>query len=342
MSTAIEVQPGRRVFQIRTSMPFPLKTSNGYLGEGKEGWTVIDGGVNTPANRDLWEQALREIGIRFKDIKAIYVTHFHHDHLGLAGWMQRMTSAPVYMSNIDLTTVNRLIRPLDKDHYLKEILPLCRLQGWDDRLALELAADVETISPLITPLPELCPIEAGHRFSMGEETFTTVLVPGHSDGHLVFLGDKGSLFSGDTLLASYNLHATDWPHTTITDPLSRFLEALSFMKHAEIKEAYPGHGSKFGGFRERLAEIMGYHHRRLLEVLKALDSPKTAWQLACQIAPPADYIHIKRLVLAETLAYLQYLEKHLLISSFCQTAVVFYPLPGKASELCLSELMHKR
>jgi glyoxylase-like metal-dependent hydrolase (beta-lactamase superfamily II) len=89
------------IYIIRQQMPYPLRENNAYLTETDDGWAVIDLGIDIQETRELWEEALIIAGINFSSIKKIIVTHCHPDHLGAAGWMQRMTEAPVYISKRD-------------------------------------------------------------------------------------------------------------------------------------------------------------------------------------------------------------------------------------------------
>lgn len=86
------------IWQIRVPVPFPLRWVNGYLLRGEDGWTVLDPGLHNEASLAAWETAMREIGVGFGDVRQIVLTHHHPDHLGLAGWFQEKSGAPVRLS----------------------------------------------------------------------------------------------------------------------------------------------------------------------------------------------------------------------------------------------------
>lgn len=295
------------IFVIRTFMPFPLKETNAFLAEGPRGWTVVDSGVNTPENRAIWTSVLGELGIGFRQIKAIYITHHHHDHIGLAGWLQQQSEAPVYMSSPDLKTFQNLIM---SGEYEERIRKNCTRAGWPAALTHELALDIAAIDPLIRPYPHLSPWTEKD-ILWGGYNYQVRTVPGHSEGHLVFLSEEsGLLFPGDNVVGHTILHMTDWPHDEMSSPLSQYLGALDELLKYRLNNCLPGHGKAFTNLEERVRSIKSHHNKRKLLVYEGLkNQPSTAWEIARGVFKDNRYIHIKRLFLAETLAYLQVLEE---------------------------------
>ncbi len=290
------------VYILRNFMPFPLKESNCYLAESDEGWTVIDTGVNIPLNRDIWTKALKEIGISFKHIKKIYLTHYHHDHLGLTGWLQHHCDCEVYLSSTDLNTFNTYI---EGDNYFAYIKDACLKAGWSLDLIQKLAVDITEINPLIQPYPFLSACPDDKPLSLGKYKLFPLPVPGHSDGHIVFYSyDDYLLLSGDNIVDHTILHLTDWPHTLLANPLQVHIDALQKLSALPITDVLPGHGKIFNEIKDKIELIINHHDKRRELVLANLTEPMNAWELACKIFKDSDYIHIKRLVLAETLAYL--------------------------------------
>ena len=52
--TIKNVAPG--IFWLRMPLPFQLNHINLWLVEEKDGWTIVDTGINTQATRDLWDK----------------------------------------------------------------------------------------------------------------------------------------------------------------------------------------------------------------------------------------------------------------------------------------------
>ncbi|MGE5380296.1 MAG: MBL fold metallo-hydrolase, partial [Methylocystaceae bacterium] len=147
-------RPNEGFYMVTTPMPFPLKASNGFIAESAQGWVIIDGGVNTETNQQIWENALKDIGITWKQLSAVYLTHYHHDHLGLAGWMQRKAEIPVYMDEEDAIKLKNLLLHSAQD-YVNKFAAECSRHSWSHEYQQQLAADVANIFYLLEPLPEL-------------------------------------------------------------------------------------------------------------------------------------------------------------------------------------------
>lgn len=291
------------IYILKMFMPFPLKENNCFIIEGDDGWIVLDTGVNLEQNRDLFISALKAIGITMGRIKAVYLTHYHHDHSGLAGWLQSLADVPVYLPQDDLVTWNRFI---DTGSYFDAALPECLQAGWPESFVYELNENINFINTYLQPLPELIAYDAGLSIRLHGEDYRAIPVPGHSDGHMVYYSSgSGILFSGDNVVDHTILHLTDWPHTYLENPCDVHLKALTGLRQLDINLVIPGHGQTFTGLKDKLDLITAHHERRKRTVYEAIKTPLTAWEIADAIFKPNQYIHIRRLVLAETLGYLQ-------------------------------------
>jgi glyoxylase-like metal-dependent hydrolase (beta-lactamase superfamily II) len=64
---------------------------------GAGGVALVDTGLDLPASREAWE-ALLAGPVAGRRVTRILVTHFHPDHIGLAGWLAGRFGAPLWMS----------------------------------------------------------------------------------------------------------------------------------------------------------------------------------------------------------------------------------------------------
>lgn len=291
------------IYILKMFEPFPMKENNCFLAESDKGWIVLDTGVNLEQNRNIFTAALDTLGITFKQLSAIYLTHYHHDHSGLTGWLQQTTDLPVYLPAQDLLTWQNYI---DTDFYLERAWRASQLAGWPREFNQELADNIKQINLMLHPFPEFCPISAGTQLNLAGHMYEATPVPGHTDGHFVFHSPTTAyLFSGDNVIDHAILHLTDWPHTCLRNPCDIHLAALQDVKDLPADTVLPGHGRVFGNLPAKIDLINAHHQRRKAAVYDALQAPMNAWELTQTLFTAHEFIHIRRLVLAETLAYLE-------------------------------------
>ncbi|NLV22418.1 MAG: MBL fold metallo-hydrolase [Syntrophomonadaceae bacterium] len=290
------------VYILRMFMPFPLKENNCFIIEGEDGWVVLDTGVSLEQNQDLLRSAFKAIGITLRRLKAVYLTHYHHDHSGLAGWLQAKADIPVYLPQDDLVTWQRFI---DTDQYFESALHECQQAGWPEEYVRELSENIRFINTYLQPLPEFIPYSAGLTVKLHGDDYQAIAVPGHTDGHMVYYNSaRGILFPGDNVVDHTILHLTDWPHTYLLNPCDLHLQALTGLKKLPVELVIPGHGQTFANLNPKIDLIAAHHEKRKQIVYEAVKTPATAWEIAADVFKPNQYIHIRRLVLAETLGYL--------------------------------------
>ena len=92
--TLVEIAPG--VQWCRLPLPYRLDHVNIYLIKDDVGWTVLDTGLGTEACRTAWESVLRG-PLAGQRLTSMIVTHFHPDHVGLAGWLADRFGLPLSM-----------------------------------------------------------------------------------------------------------------------------------------------------------------------------------------------------------------------------------------------------
>ena len=80
-----QVAPG--VLWFRLKLPFQLNHVNIYLIEDN-GFLVLDTGLGTDECRIGWDSILTG-PLRGEKLSQMLVTHFHPDHVGLAGWLHQ-------------------------------------------------------------------------------------------------------------------------------------------------------------------------------------------------------------------------------------------------------------
>ena len=62
-----------------------------------DGWTAIDTGYNNDETKGYWRAAIERV-CGNAPIARLIVTHFHPDHLGLAGWFEEEWGVRLWMT----------------------------------------------------------------------------------------------------------------------------------------------------------------------------------------------------------------------------------------------------
>ena len=94
----IEVAPGVR--WLRMPLPFALDHINLWLLDEGDGWTIVDTGLATETTKALWDSILSE-KLEGRPVKRVLVTHFHPDHIGLAGWLTERLKVPLWCTETE-------------------------------------------------------------------------------------------------------------------------------------------------------------------------------------------------------------------------------------------------
>jgi glyoxylase-like metal-dependent hydrolase (beta-lactamase superfamily II) len=151
-----------------------------YLYRDANGFTLIDSGI--AGDVDTVREAVKGAGGELSDIRQVVLTHYHADHAGNAGPLQRVTGATTMAHGADAEVVRGN----------EEQAPLV-LSEQEKILHAELSGDM----PPAPPAEVHRELAGGDEIEMGDGA-RVVHVPGHTAGSIaIHVPSRGLLFTGD-------------------------------------------------------------------------------------------------------------------------------------------------
>src|SRR5699024_1718761 len=231
---------------VKLTLPFRLNHVNCFIAEGENGYIVIDTGLNDQKTTQHWDTVLEG-----KNVTDIFITHYHPDHFGYAGGLQKKHNARVSMSKIDADN------GLDAwdDPLLDTLLENYQKCGIPEEIGNEMVYNTKTFIPHVTPYPKVDHYFEEHdRFKIGKYEYEVMFTPGHSDGLIVFYNEeKKVLLSTDHILPRITPNISYWFHGD-SNPLKTYLNSLDKVKSLQAEYVIPSHGKPFYDANKRIDE----------------------------------------------------------------------------------------
>ena len=291
------------IYQLKLSVPFPLRFVSVYLVEDENGWTIIDTGYAYPPTYETWERGAADLGCDLvRDVARIVVTHFHPDHLGGAWWLQERSGAPVYMLEEEIPFSRRLWGGIEGRGPFVEFLAR---HGMPLGMAKTAAAEIRSRLPLPE---EMLPLRSEEILPIGSGVSRVIHTPGHADNQFILHDEvRGILFAADHLLLEITPNIGLWPESE-PHPLARYMKSLGELRGLDADLILPGHGPVFHDLDGRIAELLRHHEERLDLMRRVIgDGPKTPYEVSRVLFRGAITIRQRCFALVETLAHLDHL-----------------------------------
>ncbi|HEU0043474.1 MBL fold metallo-hydrolase [Sphingomonas sp.] len=304
----IEIAPGLHWWRL--PMWGPLKHVNGYVLDGPEGLTLIDTGFNNDTGVAAWG-ALLGGPLAGKRVAQVLCTHYHPDHVGLAGWLCRQHDAPLLMTRTEWLQV-RMLCADSRDEIPEEMIAFWRGAGWDDaQIACASERGWGNFERIVARLPlGFRRIAEGDVLRIGGAAWEVVTGNGHSPEHACLLDAKrGILIAGDQVLPRISSNISLGVSEPEGDPLGDWLASIAKLKSlpADLL-VLPGHGEPFTGLHTRLDQLDAEHRQRLDAVAAHLATPRRAVDCFTQLFRRPIGPDVIGMATGEALAHLRHLE----------------------------------
>jgi glyoxylase-like metal-dependent hydrolase (beta-lactamase superfamily II) len=304
----MQVAPG--IDWVRLHIPGPLKHVNCWLLADGDGDALVDTGMNTAPARDAWKAVFAgpKAGVR---ITQMIGTHFHPDHIGLAGWMCDHHAAPLIMTRAEWLTA-RMLAADARDSVPPEMLAFWQGAGWDAaQIDHATAKGWAGFRKIITPLPlSYSRLEDGDTLTIGARDWQVVTGSGHSPEHACLLDEAGGiLIAGDQVLPRISPNVSLGVTEPGADPLGEWFASIAKLKTlpADLL-VLPGHGDPFTGLHTRLDAMDREHRERLDELAVFLAEPRRAVDCFGRLFRRAIGPDVLGMATGEALAHLRRLE----------------------------------
>jgi glyoxylase-like metal-dependent hydrolase (beta-lactamase superfamily II) len=255
-----------------TRMPVPgsLGHINIWLLDDEDalgpGFAIADTGLFVPETIETWKSLLTG-ALADRRLTRIFVTHFHPDHVGCAGWLANRCKVQLWMNRTEwliarLLVSEQLVSPPDDviatrrfAGYSETRLEKFRQQGWGNF--------AKAVSRLPTGHRRL---DDGQHIRVGNRNWHILTGGGHTPEHACMVDHyNGVIIAGDQILPRITSNISYRDNEPDADPLGEWLAAIAKFRNALPSDmlVLPAHGSPFQGIHARLDYLAAGHLHRL-------------------------------------------------------------------------------
>jgi glyoxylase-like metal-dependent hydrolase (beta-lactamase superfamily II) len=318
---ALEVAAG--VHWLRMPLPFALDHINLWLLEDGNSFTAIDTGIAMDAVKEAWKSALAG-----RRLSKQIVTHFHPDHLGLAGWLEAETGALLWMTQGEYLTAQAIaagIAPFD----IPSMVALFRQHGLDAERCAALEGRGNAYRRGVPTIPATFhPLFEGDVIAIGKHEWRIIVGHGHAPEHAsLYCAELNVLIAGDMLLPRISTNVSAYAAAPGLDTLKLYLDSIERLTVLpEDTLVLPSHGRPFRGLHARVAELHAHHAARCDDLLAACaDRPRCAGELLTVLfGRPIDDPHQTLFAMGEAIAHLNYLEYQSRLERSIENGIIRY------------------
>lgn len=302
--TTMEVAPGVR--WLRMPLPFQLNHINLWLVDDGPGWAIIDTGINDTGTRALWERLVAD-ALDGRPVTRLICTHFHPDHMGLAGWLTERLQIELWTTEGEWRHARQAIadRP---GTFHDELIDFYRRIGFTDVEETIRSGRPQSYRSLVTTVPEhFHRLDDGMELAIGPRHWRVIIGRGHAPEHAcLYCPELDLLIAGDQVLPKISPNVSLWPKAHDQDPLGSFVASLGKLERTVPASAFvlPSHNLPFYGLHRRIAELRALHEARVADVVSACVTPRTGAEIMPVLFNRSLDRHQLGFAIGETMAHL--------------------------------------
>jgi glyoxylase-like metal-dependent hydrolase (beta-lactamase superfamily II) len=304
----IEIAPG--LFWARLPVPGSLKHINIWILEDESGVAIVDTGLDIPESRAAWERLFAG-PLAGRAVTRVIVTHFHPDHLGLAGWLCTRFGVPLWMTRGEWL-YGRMLAADTRDAPPAEAISYWRGAGWpEERIEAESGRGWGRFAAAISPIPlGFVRVQDGDILTIGGRKWRAVIGSGHCPEHLCLVeAESGLIIAGDQVLPKITSNVSLGLSEPAADPLGEWLASIERLRSLpDSLLVLPSHGEPFTGLHARLDALEHGHRDRLDALYERLSEPCRAVDCFGTLFGRRIDDKVLGLATGEALAHLRHLE----------------------------------
>jgi glyoxylase-like metal-dependent hydrolase (beta-lactamase superfamily II) len=278
LGEAVPVAPGVR--WVRLPLSGELGHINVWLIDDRDaqgdGVAIVDTGMFIGRCVSAWEELIAGplAGVR---ITRVIATHFHPDHIGMAGWLCERFRVPLWMTREEWLLGSLLLadaKPIPPDAVIEN----WRFAGWSHDQREEMKSQGWMgFTQIVSPMPlSFIRMEDGDVIDFADAKWRVVVGRGHAPEHGCLLNEAtGVLIAGDQILPTISSNVSVPYFEPLSDPLGDWLASIDrFLELPADLLVLPAHGKPFHGIRARLTALRDEHRKRLDTLFANLDDAR--------------------------------------------------------------------
>ncbi|MDP6706092.1 MAG: MBL fold metallo-hydrolase [Alphaproteobacteria bacterium] len=274
---AMEIAAG--VFWIRMPLELTgLDHINVWLLRDYTGWAIVDTGMNSALIREQWD-AIIDRYCEGRPLKRVVCTHFHPDHMGLAGWLQQKTGCHLLSTRLEWL-MGRMLYLDAQPEVPAFVLDHYRRVGMEEGHLEEVRRFFHNrYRDMVAPIPEhYVRMQERDVLTIGDHEWWVIVGTGHAPEHAcLYSRELNMMISGDQILPKITPHIGVYPAEAEANPLQEYLDSIErFRMLPEDVLVLPAHNEPFYGLHTRIDALAEHHDQRLIDLETTLAEPRPA------------------------------------------------------------------
>jgi glyoxylase-like metal-dependent hydrolase (beta-lactamase superfamily II) len=264
--TVTDIAPGIR--WLRLPLPYRLDHVNIYLIENDGGWTALDSGLGDDACKKAWQAALAG-PLKGQGLKSLIVSHFHPDHVGLAGWLCERYGLELTMPRPEY--LHSLVLQCAPANYGEDVFrPFYQRHGLSaEATEIVLSRGHEYLKRTTGVPASYHRIKHGDTLAVGARSFQVLTGGGHAlEQAMLYRPEERLFLAADQVIARISPNVSVHPMEPDLDALGIYLTSLKAIRTSVAPDVLvlPGHGLPFHGLHDRVEELLTHHALRCGEI----------------------------------------------------------------------------